>query len=115
MRWFCILAAFLAIILQRITFGKIIAKFYGLWYNAFEKLKQRINKKLESRHGKEKRIKNKIKIALIAIAMVVLSLMIILIVQTIQLHRLEKQKASASHDLVQIEEDSKLADKKSRN
>ena len=44
--------------------------------------------------------------------MVVLSLMIILIVQTIQLHRLEKQKASASHDLVQIEEDSKLADKK---
>ena len=61
---------------------------------------------------KEKRIKNKIKIALIAIAMVVLSLTIILIVQTIQLHRLEKQKASASHDLVQIEEDSKLADKK---
>ena len=54
MRWFCFLAAFLAIILQRITFGKIIAKFYILWYNAFEKLKQRINKKLESRHGKRK-------------------------------------------------------------
>lgn len=61
---------------------------------------------------KEKRIKNKIKIALIAIAMVVLSLMIILIVQTSQLHRLEKQKASASHDLVQIEEKSEHADKK---
>lgn len=54
MRWFCFLAAFLAIIFQRITFGKIIAKFYILWYNAFEKLKQRINKKLESRHGKRK-------------------------------------------------------------
>ena len=36
---------------------------------------------------KEKRIKNKIKIALIAIAMVVFSLMIILIVQTVQLHQ----------------------------
>jgi len=55
---------------------------------------------------KEKRIKNKIKIALIAIAMVVFSLMIILIVQTVQLHRLEKQKASASHELVELEEKS---------
>ena len=54
MRWFCFLAAFLAIVIQRLTFGKLIAKFYGLWYNAFEKLKQRINKKLKSRHGKTK-------------------------------------------------------------
>ena len=54
MRWFCFLAAFLAIVIQRITFGKIIAKFYDLWYNAFEKIKQRINKRQKSRHGKRK-------------------------------------------------------------
>lgn len=54
MRWFCFLAAFLAVIAQRMTFGKIIAKFYDLWYNAFEKLKQRINQKINSRHGKRK-------------------------------------------------------------
>ena len=54
MRWFCFLAAFLAIVIQRITFGKIIAKFYDLWYNAFEKIKQRINERQKSRHGKRK-------------------------------------------------------------
>lgn len=54
MRWFCFLAAFLAIVIQRITFGKIIAKFYDLWYNAFEKIKQRINERQRSRHGKRK-------------------------------------------------------------
>lgn len=61
---------------------------------------------------KEKRIKNKIKIALIAIAVVVLSLIIILIVQNVRIHRLERQKYSADQKLVQIENDSNLADKK---
>lgn len=61
---------------------------------------------------KEKRIKNKIRIALIVIAVVILSLIIILIIQNVQLHRLENQKYSADQKLVQIEEDSKLADKK---
>lgn len=54
MRWFCFVAAFFAIVLQRLTFGKIIAKFYDLWYNAFEKLKQRINNKTKARHEKRK-------------------------------------------------------------
>lgn len=51
-RWFCFLALALGVISQRMTFGKIIAKFYSLWYNAFEKTKQRINKKLSAKHGK---------------------------------------------------------------
>ncbi len=54
-RWFCFLAFALGIIIQRMTFGKIIAKFYSLWYNAFEKTKQRINQKLQTRHGKSKK------------------------------------------------------------
>ncbi len=51
-RWFCFLALTLGVVSQRMTFGKIIAKFYSLWYNAFEKIKQRINKKLGAKHGK---------------------------------------------------------------
>lgn len=61
---------------------------------------------------KEKRIKSKIKLALIAVVAVVFSLIIILIVQNVQLHRLEDQKFKANQELIEIEAKSSLADKK---
>ena len=60
---------------------------------------------------KEKKIKNKIKIAFIAVAAVVLSLIIILIVQNVQLHKLENQKYEANQELVEIEQKNNVADK----
>ena len=60
---------------------------------------------------KQKKIKNKIMVALISIAVVVLSLIIILIVQNIQLHKLEKQKFEANQELIEVDKKSNLADK----
>lgn len=60
---------------------------------------------------KEKKIKNKIKIAFIAVTAVVLSLIIILIVQNVQLHKLENQKYKATQELVEIEQKNNVADK----
>ncbi|MGN1162395.1 MAG: hypothetical protein ACI4T2_00495 [Christensenellales bacterium] len=60
---------------------------------------------------KEKKIKNKIKIAFIAVTAVVLSLIIILIVQNVQLHKLENQKYEANQELVEIEQKNNVADK----
>ncbi len=60
---------------------------------------------------KEKKIKNKIKIVFIAVTAVVLSLIIILIVQNVQLHKLENQKYKATQELVEIEQKNNVADK----
>lgn len=60
---------------------------------------------------KEKKIKNKIKIAFIAVTAVVLSLIIILIVQNVKLHKLENQKYETNQELVEIEQKNNVADK----
>ncbi len=56
-RWFCILALLLGLVVQRITIGKIIAKFYNWWYIIFEKFKTKINKSLTKIKGKNERKK----------------------------------------------------------
>lgn len=60
----------------------------------------------------QKRIKNRIKVALIAVMAVVLSLIIILIVQTVRLHQLEEQKQQNLDELAQLEQNDATADKK---
>ncbi len=60
----------------------------------------------------QKRIKNRIKVALIAVMAVVLSLVIILIIQTVQLHKLEDQKQDALTEQSLLEQKNADADKK---
>lgn len=60
---------------------------------------------------KENKIKNRIKIVLIAVAIVVLSLVIILVVQNVKLHKLEKQKYELGQELVELNKKNEFADK----
>ncbi len=56
-RWFCFLALLAAVTLQRFTFGKLIAKFYDVWYNTFEKLKTKLNKR-RKHNGQDQETQN---------------------------------------------------------
>lgn len=60
----------------------------------------------------QKKIKNRIKLIVIAVTAVVLSLAIVLIVQTVRIHKLEDQKQTAQNELSSLEQKDAEADKK---
>lgn len=47
-RLYCIICALLALFIQRLMFGKIIAKFFDWWYINFEKLKTKLLQRKKS-------------------------------------------------------------------